>query len=209
MDCYYHTSVPSVAVCHDCMRTICATCRDAQGICPSCRLERRIKAAQSSRQQLEGGVGPSNPPPGPANPPPRYSASPPAPPPSAPPRVAPSAALATVSLETRSLLALGYPLWPLAALALLSPNKKPELRRQAIQALAFNFGTFGLYFALSTLVQIPLIGLSAWPILVALVPIWLVASVVFALKVWNGEDVRVPIIADWLDQKLDAPHAVL
>jgi hypothetical protein len=42
--------------------------------------------------------------------------------------------------------------------------------------------------------------------LIGLLPVWLVASVVFGLKVWNGEDVRVPVIADWLDQKFDLPH---
>ncbi len=197
MDCYYHNAVPSVAVCHDCMRTICATCRDAEGICPSCRLDRRIKAAQAARPELGGRVGPSNPPPRETAPPPYVDPQ---------PQAAASTSLATVPLETRGLLALGYPLWPLAAIALLSPSKSPESRRQAIQAIAFNFATFGLYFALGAIVHIPLLGLSAWPLLIGLLPVWLVASVVFGLKVWNGEDVRVPVIADWLDQKFDLPH---
>ncbi|MFY9779861.1 MAG: DUF4870 domain-containing protein, partial [Candidatus Baltobacteraceae bacterium] len=177
VDCYFHNAVPSVAVCRDCQRTICATCRDEQGLCPSCRLEQRIKAAQSANAGLTGQVGPSNPPPqwtGPAT-----------------QRSRPPGALASVSGETRALLALGYPLWPLAALALLDPKRSPQVRRQAMQALALNFGTFGLWIALGAVAHVPLLGLSAWPLLALLVPIWLVATIVYALLVWNGEDVRV------------------
>ncbi len=54
MDCYYHNAVPSVAVCHDCAQTICATCRDEAGICPGCRLERRLQAASAARPGLAG-----------------------------------------------------------------------------------------------------------------------------------------------------------
>ena len=190
MDCYYHNAVPSVAVCNDCLRTICATCRDAQGVCPSCRLDQRIKAAQSARQGLTGAVGPSHPPP----PPPPWGAQ-------TQPRPAATSALATVSLETRALLALGYPLWPLAALALLSPSQVPETRRQATQALAFNFGLFGLWFVLGVIGHIPILGWSAWPILAALFPVWLVSSVVYGFKVWNGDDVRVPLVSEWLDRR--------
>ncbi len=188
MDCYFHNAVPSVAVCRDCRRTICATCRDAQGLCPSCRLDQRIKAAQSTRAGLTGKVGPSNPPPPPG------AAQ-------APPRARPAGALAAVSGETRALLALGYPLWPLAALALLDPKRSPQVRRQSMQALALNFGTFALWAALGFIAHIPLLGLSAWPLLALIVPIWFVATIVYGLMVWNGEDVRVPLVSDWLDER--------
>ncbi|MGP6191166.1 MAG: DUF4870 domain-containing protein [Vulcanimicrobiaceae bacterium] len=189
MDCYFHNAVPSVAVCRDCRRTICATCRDEQGLCPSCRLDQRIKAAQSARAGLTGQVGPSNPPP----------QAPRAP--QTTPRNRVAGALAGVSGETRALLGLGYPLWPLAALALLDPKRSPEVRRQAMQALALNFGTFGLWIALGAIAHIPLLGLSAWPLLALIVPVWLVATIVYGLMVWNGEDVRVPLVSDWLDER--------
>ena len=190
MDCYYHNAVPSVAVCTDCRKTICATCRDDQALCPGCRLERRLQAAAAARPGIAGRVGPSNPPP---QPPPGRSVPPPAP--------RPSTALATVSLETRALLGLGYPFWPLAALALLDPKRSPVVRRQATQALAVNFGLFGLWLALETIVHVPLLGLSAWPLLTALFPVWLVASVVFGVRVWQGEEPRVPLVSDWLDER--------
>lgn len=189
MDCYYHNAVPSLAVCHDCRHPICATCRDDEGLCPGCRLERRMQAAGAVRPGLRGRVGPSNPPPH----------SPPPPPSS---HVATrGTALATVSGETRILLALGYVLWPLAALALLDPTGSRTVRRQAIQALGLNFGMFGLWVALAAVAQIPLLGWSAFPLLAALVPVWFVASVVYGVRVWNVETVRVPLVSDWLDQR--------
>ena len=199
MDCYFHNAVPSVAVCRDCLKTICATCRDESGLCPSCRLEQRIKSASASRPGIGGRVGPSNPPP--PNPPPP---NPPPPGPSVhmwpaqPPR---STALATVSPETRAIVALGYPMWPLAVLTLLGSAGSPEVRRQALQAIGFNFGCAGLFMGLGAVAHLPLLGISAWPMLAMLGPVWLIASVIFAFKAWNGEDVRVPLISEWLDRR--------
>jgi len=37
-----------------------------------------------------------------------------------------------------------------------------------------------------------------------LIPIFLVASVYFGVKAWQGQDVHVPVISDWLDERLPA-----
>lgn len=194
MDCYFHSAVPSVAVCIDCTQTICATCRDEIGLCPGCRLERRMAAASGVRPGLSGKRGPQNPPPGP-QPRASYESRP------APAARKTATALASVSPETRALLGLGYPLWPLAALALLDPKKSVAVRRQATQALAVNFGLFGMWIALETLVHVPLLGIAAWPLLAALFPVWLVATVIYGVRVWQGDDVRVPLVSDWLDER--------
>ena len=178
-------------------------------MCPSCRLDARIKAAQTGRPGISGGVGPSNPPP---NPPPnsgngfwqtppqgqyapgtaRVTAT-------ASPR---STALATIAPETRALVALGYPMWPLALLAMLGSRQSSEVRRQALQALGFNFGCLGLTVGFGAIAHLPfLIGLSAIPLYVLIGPVWLVASIVYAVRVWCGEDVRVPLVTEWLDQR--------
>jgi uncharacterized membrane protein len=167
------------------------------GLCPGCRLARRIDAANAGRESLTGRVGPSNPPPKappppPPNPPPWTAASAPAP--------RPTTALAEVSPETRALVALGYPFWPLAALALLDSKRSPAVRRHAVQAIALNFGLTGLWFALYVIVHVPVLGWSAWPLIPLLAPIWVVAVVVYAFKVWHGDDVRVPLVSDWLDE---------
>ncbi len=190
MDCYFHKAVPSVATCRDCQKTICATCRDAQGLCPGCRLDQRIKSAQSARAGLTGQVGPSSPPP--PIPPPQAQ-------PGRPPQPRATATLATVSPETRALLAFGYPIWPLAALALLDPKRVPEVRRQALQSLAFNFGSYALIISLGAITHIPILGWSAFPLFVLGFPVWLVLSVIYGVKVWYGDDVRIPLISDWLD----------
>lgn len=202
MDCFFHNSVPSVAPCRGCKKPVCATCRNENGDCPSCVLAARIDAARQTNA-INGGVGPSygtyaEPPPGPA-----YSAAPP-PPPSPPPSVQPRAAVATCRPETRALVALSYPFWPLALLALADSKGSLFVRRQAWQALGFNFGMYGLWALLSAIAELPLIGLSAWPLLPFVIPVAVVANVVYAFKVWQGDDVNVPIVSDWVDARLPA-----
>ena len=187
MDCYFHHAVPSAGPCTGCGKPICATCRSSAGDCPSCRLAARIDAASAQRRELGGGVGPSRPyqpPQGPA------------------PGPAAGAAVATVRPESRALVALGYPFWPLALIALFDPSRTEYIRRNAWQALGFNAGTYGLGWLFSTIAAIPFIGISAWPLLPFIVPVTIVASVVYALKVWHGEDVRVPFVSDIVDQRL-------
>lgn len=182
MDCYFHANVPSAARCASCAHPICATCRDETANCPSCRLAGRIDSAAAARGELPGDVG-------------RRRG---APPPSGEPRA--SATIAVASTETRALVALGYPLWPLAALALLDPKRAPYVRRQALQALGLNFGLFALWLCLSAVAQIPFLGISAIPVLGVLAPVWVVASVLYGVKVWHGDEVRVPLVSDWLDE---------
>jgi uncharacterized membrane protein len=186
MDCYFHANVPSVARCVGCAHPICATCRDETATCPGCRLAARIDAAAAANGELPGGVGRPR-----SAPPPPYGQA---------QGAAATATLAVPSPETRALVALGYPLWPLAALALLDPKRSPYVRRQALQALGLNFGLFGLWLILSGIAQIPFLGISAIPILAVLAPVWLVASVLYGVKVWHGDEVRVPLVSDWLDE---------
>jgi uncharacterized membrane protein len=197
VDCYYHNAVPSVAACVGCRQPICATCRSAQGDCPGCRLAARIDAAKGEHE-LPGQVPPrpganyAPPPPGYGPPPPKRAAAP----------VYAQNSVVTIRPESRALVALSYPFWPLALLALLDGSKSPFVRRQALQALGFNFGVYGLWFALSAIAAIPLIGFSAWPLLPLVVPVAVVASFVYAYKTWQGEDVHVPIIGDFVDGRL-------
>jgi uncharacterized membrane protein len=197
MDCYFHHAVPSVARCSGCGKSICATCRTESGDCPSCRLAARIDQAAAQRQTISGGVGPSSEPSGgysyqqqerqwkpQAQPPPR------------------NAAVAGVRPESRALVALGYPFWPLALIALFDQSGSDFVRRNAWQALGFNAGMYGLGWLFSSIAMIPLIGISAWPLLPFIVPVTIVASVVYAIKVWHGDDVRVPFVSDIVDQKL-------
>jgi uncharacterized membrane protein len=181
MDCYFHPNVPSVAPCTGCGKSICATCRDERGECPGCRLSERLDAA-SGGGRLPGGVSA------------RGSAR----------RVdsAQPAAAAAVPAETRALVALGYPFWPLAILALFDPKRNRYVKRQAWQALGFNFGMYAILFLMHAIAAIPVLGFSAWPLLPLVIPVTFVANVVYGFKAWNGDDVRIPLVTDWVDSRL-------
>jgi hypothetical protein len=205
MDCFYHNAVPSVAPCRGCKKPVCATCRNENGDCPGCVLAARVDAVRRSNM-INGGVGPSSgsysqqqqaysqqqasyePPPGPQPPPPRVR----------------RAAAVAVRPETRAIVALGYPFWPLALIALLDGKASHFVKRQAWQALGFNLGMYGLGALLSAAAAIPILGLGAWPLLPFIVPLTIVASVVYAFKVWQGDDIDVPIVSDWVDARLPA-----
>ena len=192
MDCYFHSNVPSVAPCTDCGKAICATCRSAQGTCPSCRLAQKIDAAAGSRERLIGEV------------PPRRAAPPPPGPPQQP-TITVNQAVAVHTedpVESRALIALGFPLWPLALLGLFDRKQSRYLRRQTYNALGFNIGIWAFGAVLTLLANVPGLGISATILLPFLVPLFLVASVFFGIKVWHGEEVRVPIVSDWLDERL-------
>ena len=154
---------------------MCATCRTEAGDCPSCRLAARIDAAATAHGRLAGRVGPSG--------------------------GIPAATLSGVPTESRALAALGYPFWPLALLALFEPSRSPFVRRNAWQALGFNAGMYGLGWLFWTIAGIPFIGLGAWPLLPFVVPVTIVASVVYAFKTWHGDDVHIPFISDFVDQR--------
>src|SRR5580698_26394 len=184
MDCYFHSNVPSMARCVDCSKPICSTCRDEGGSCPSCRLAAKVEAATATRQQIAGAV---------------------------PPRPAPASVRGRVTLatpqdpvESRALVALGYPLWPLALVSLLDRKQSRRLRRQALQALGFNVGFLGFWGLLSLIAQLPFLGISAMVLVPLLAPLFLVASVYYGIKTWNGDEVRIPVVTSWLDERM--PH---
>jgi uncharacterized membrane protein len=183
MDCYFHSNVPSIAPCAGCGKPICATCRDERGGCPSCRLSAKVDAATATRRPIPGAV------------PPR---------PAAAPATVRSATIAEPPdpVESRALVALGYPLWPLALLSLLDRKQSRGLRRQALQALGFNAGMWGFGALLWLIAQVPFMGFSAWVLLPLLPILFLVASVYYGIKTWNGDDVRVPVVGSWIDERL-------
>jgi uncharacterized membrane protein len=191
MDCYFHSNVPSIAACSDCRKPICATCRDEAGTCPSCRLAAKVEAATATRQTLGGQV------------PPRSYAQPP-PHPQPQPTVVRKAEVAIASdpVESRALVALGYPLWPLALLSLFDRKQSRFLRLAALQALGFNVGIAGFAGLLMLLANLPILGFSASVLIPFLIPLFLVASVYYGVKTWNGDEVRIPIITDWIEDRV-------
>ena len=52
------------------------------------------------------------------------------------------------------------------------------------------------------LVNVPILGFSAGIVAALMLPLFLVASVYYGIKTWNGDEVRVPIISDWIEERL-------
>jgi uncharacterized membrane protein len=120
------------------------------------------------------------------------------------PQVRATVADADDAPESRALVALGYPLWPLALIALFDRKQSKSLRKHAYQALGFNVGMAALYGVLMLLSGIPLLGFSAALLLAFVLPVFIVLSVYYGIKAWHGDDVHVPIISDWLDDRMPA-----
>jgi uncharacterized membrane protein len=192
VDCYFHANVPSIARCADCTKAICATCRDQAGTCPSCRLAAKIDSANAQHKSVAGQV------------PPRsqqwWKAAQQQPAPQARATVAEPSDPG----ESRALVALGYPLWPLALISLFDRKQSRRLRKHAYQALGFNVGMAGLWGVLTLMAGIPILGISAAIVLAFIIPIFVVMSVFYGIKAWHGDDVRVPVITDWIDDRLPA-----
>lgn len=179
MDCYFHSAVPAVAECATCGHAICEHCRDAAGTCPSCRLAQRIDgpAGMLRGERAARASGPA---------------------------VRPGGTVVAPPAESRALAALGYPLWPIALLGLLDAKRSPYMRRHAWQALGFNFGVYAFWLLLNGIASIPFFGWPAYPMLGLMFPVAFVASIVFGLRAWHGDEVRVPIVSDWVDRRLGA-----
>lgn len=86
-------------------------------------------------------------------------------------------------------------------MSLLDRKQSRRLRRQALQALGFNVGFLGFWGLLSLIAQVPFLGFSAWVLVPLLAPLFLVASVYYGIKTWNGDDVRIPVVSSWLDER--------
>ena len=204
VDCYFHSNVPSVSKCVDCGKPICATCRDEAGTCPSCRLAAKIDSASGTKKAVAGEVPPRSQ---------QWWQQPgqqqyqqyqqPA------PQARATVAAPTDPPESRALVALGYPVWPLALLSLFDRKQSRSLRRHAYQALAFNFGMYGFWALLTFVTKLPFIGDGplGWTsdlVLGIMLPVFIVLSVFYGIRAWHGEEVRIPIVSDWLDDKLPA-----
>ena len=190
MDCYYHHAVPSI----DRLLRL----RSNRSVRPAAPKPATAPVAawppaSTPRRGPSGAAG------GRVPPRPSRAAAPAAPAADVPAAVA--TRRSPIRPESRALVALGYPFWPLALLALFDGSHSPFVRKQAWQALGFNFGIYGMWFALSAIAAIPVIGMSAWPLLPFVIPVAFVASVVYGFKVWQGEDVRVPFISDYVESR--------
>ncbi len=112
---------------------------------------------------------------------------------------------AGTSNENRILAALGYPIWIVAVVVLLTDMKNNRfMRLHAVQALGFNIAYwiifyFGLEFVLGVL------GLWSLYVLVRLLQLaWLVLALWYAYQAYQGQTFAIPVISQFTDRYVEA-----
>src|SRR5579864_2769825 len=110
------------------------------------------------------------------------------------------------SNESRILAALGYPIWVVALVVLLTDMKKNRfMRLHAVQALGYTLAWVVIYFGLSIILSLPGLGLwrlyFLWPLLRLA---WLVIAVYYGYQAYQGQTFRTPIVSQFTDQYVSA-----
>ncbi len=105
--------------------------------------------------------------------------------------------------ENRLLAALGYPLWIVALIVVLTEMKQdPFMRYHGWQALFWGIAWFVLWVGLSVIGTIlsfvPILGFLfqflAWTVLFIA---WAVLSLVYAVRTYRGERFEIPVVTDF------------
>lgn len=104
-----------------------------------------------------------------------------------------------VGNENRLLAALGYPIWIIALIIVVSDMKKdPFMKHHGWTALFWGIAWLVIWFVLQVLAHIPLLG---WLLVILAAPIfwliWLILSIFYAVQTYNGKTFTIPIVSDW------------
>lgn len=113
-------------------------------------------------------------------------------------------AVQTVSNENRILAALGYPIWIIALVILLTDMKKNSfMRLHAVQALGYTIAWAVIYIGLSIIMSLPGLGLWRLYFLAPLLQLaWLVIAIYYAYQAYQGQTFSIPIVSQFT-----APYA--
>jgi uncharacterized membrane protein len=109
------------------------------------------------------------------------------------------------SQENRTLAALGYPIWIVALIVLLTDLKQNRFMRvHAIQALGYTAAWVVIYIGLSILTSVPFLGLALlflWPLLWFA---WLVIALIYASRAYQGQMFSIPIVSQFTTRYVGA-----
>jgi uncharacterized membrane protein len=99
----------------------------------------------------------------------------------------------------RLLAALGYPIWIIALIIVVTDMKKdPFMKKHGWTALFWAIAWLVIWIALSILGHIPFLG---WLLFLLTGPIlwliWLILSIYYAVQAYNGRDFTIPIVSDF------------
>jgi len=105
----------------------------------------------------------------------------------------------TKGKENRLLAALGYPIWIIALIIIVTDMKRdPFLRLHGWTALFWGIAWFVVWVALQVFVRIPFLG---WLIFLFTAPIfwlaWLILSVYYAVQAYNGKEFSIPFVSSY------------
>ena len=101
--------------------------------------------------------------------------------------------------SNRLLAALGYPIWIIALVIILTDMKKDSfMRHHGWTALFWGIAWVILYVVLTILANIPFFG---WLLVIVAGPIlwlvWVILSIYYAVQAYNGKTVSIPLVSDW------------
>ncbi len=104
----------------------------------------------------------------------------------------------STSNENRLLAALGYPIWIVALVVLLTDMKQNRFMRvHAVQALGYAVAWVVIYIGFSILTAVPGLGLGLlflWPFLYLT---WLIISLFYAYRAYQGQLFDIPIVSQF------------
>ncbi len=109
----------------------------------------------------------------------------------------------TTPSENRLLAALGYPIWIIALVVVLTEMKKdPFMRYHGWQALFWGIAWFVLWVGLTIvntfLSFVPILGVIFGFLTGSIFfVVWLVVSLVYAVRAYRGERFEIPVVTDF------------
>jgi len=184
--CNNHPDRDSVAACVICGAELCAECNNVGSDDKSyCAKDLPTEGTATAPAP----VAAAPPPPAPA----------PAP---APTATAPPPLQAAAGSSSNLLAALAYPIWLIIALVIVASDMKRDryMAYHGWNALFWSIGYAVVLVALeilrSVLHHIPGLGMLISLLEGAVPLVWLICSIIFAVKAYNRQDVNIPVISD-------------
>ncbi len=104
----------------------------------------------------------------------------------------------STSSENKILAALGYPIWIVALIVLVTDMKQNRfMRTHAIQALGYSIAWFVIFVGLSIISALPFLGLGLallWPVLWLL---WLAGALFYGYRAYQGQTFAIPVVSQF------------
>ena len=98
--------------------------------------------------------------------------------------------------QDRLLAGLGYPIWPIAIVVLLTDLKRSAfLRYHAIQSVGLGLGYVVVAIALAIITSMPglwWLGMLTWWIGL----VWLILALVYGYRAYQGQTFTIPVVSD-------------